>query len=195
MNLNELYAWVRSYVDQGEHTLPDTALKVMVESVEGYLNKELYEHPALFTRISWPVRAGLQNIPLPENLLDLRNVKLGKRKIEQYSIDHEDGADENGGFIHMGDCIRIYPIPAEDTTFTLDVALALPSLTGSIGKNFVSQYHADIYQYGLLAEVAGYLRDPQNQSVWFQEFGKRVAMLKSQGWNSYIGGAPLVHVT
>jgi hypothetical protein len=187
VTLSELRDWVRGYLDQDDVTLPDTALATMTEAVEGYCNRELMKHPRMYARLFWPLGAGKNTLPLPENAVDILGLKLDGVRIEQYPHTLEEQAATYGGFVHMGDCLRIYPVPTANTTYQLDVSLALESLASPANvdaTNWLSRQFADVYQYGVLAEAAGYLRDPSNQQVWRAEFADRVERVRRQGWTS-----------
>jgi hypothetical protein len=188
----QLYAYVRGYLDQDSTTLSDDTLDVLTQAVEGHLNRSLRDHHRMRQRIAWPSKD--DTIPLPETLVQLKQVSVGDTVYQQYPTQQEQEASQNSpSFVSYGNCIKVFPAPTEATTYLLDVILALPSLTDALSDpNWVAEYHADIYQRGLLAEAAGFLRDPQNQATWRQSFETLVEELRLQGWNEGIADAPRV---
>jgi hypothetical protein len=73
----------------------------------------------------------------------------------------------------------------------VEASLALDSLTDPLSDpNWVAKYHSDVYQKGMLAEAAGYLRDGQSEANWKKEFTELVQLLLTQGWDEHLGDAP-----
>jgi hypothetical protein len=145
-------------------------------------------------RIAWPSKD--DTIPLPEKLVQLKKVSVNGTLYRQYPVQQENEAAQCfPSFVSYGNCIKVFPAPTEATTYLLDVILALPSLTDALSDpNWVAEYHADIYQRGLLAESAGYLRDPQSEAVWRQMFAVMVEELRLQGWNEGLADVPRIRL-
>jgi hypothetical protein len=197
MNNSELYDYVRSYLDQDTNTLPDEVMRTMTYAVEGKLNRALVDHPRLRSRQFWITPGGEQRIPLPDRMLQLHTLKQGTTDYTQYPLSLEEKASNSPpSFIVAGDCILVWPTPTDQTTYTMDMSLVLLSIVDPANEakeNWISKYHADVYQVGLLAEAAGFLRDPQSEAVWQQRFASAVEGLRMQGWNETITSIPRVH--
>lgn len=187
MTKDQLYLLIRGYLDQDATTLPDTVLDALTQAVEGYLNRELKDHNRMQRRGSYTVAAGDNVIPLPSQMLQLRTVKLNGVVYQQFPVTMEVEAAEEANqpaCVVMGDCVWLYPAQEESAAYTLDMALVLTSLTETLADpNWVAAYYPDVYQVGLRAEAAGYLRDPENERTWREDFTQRVEVLKTQGWD------------
>lgn len=192
MNFDSLVDLVRSKLDQDENTLPDSIMVSLVESVEGILNRELRDHPRNFTRLAYSINAEQNRVPLPDRMVNVKSFRLNGNIYEQYPHQMEDEAKLNQpSFIHLGDCLEIYPPPSEYSTYYLDGNMVLNSITEELpGENWISKYFSDVYEYGVLAEAAGYLRDTQNEERWKQEFNHRLNSLILVGWNAGITDVP-----
>jgi hypothetical protein len=188
----QLYAYVRGYLDQDSETLSDATLDTLTQAVEGHLNRSLRDHHRMRRRIAWPSKD--DTIPLPTTLTQLKQVSVGDTVYQQYPTQQEQEASQSlPSFVSYGNCIKVFPAPAEATTYLIDAILALPSLTDALSDpNWIAEYHADIYQRGLLAEAAGFLRDPQSEAVWRQMFAGLVEELRLQGWNEGITDGPKI---
>ena len=192
----DLADYIRGYLDQDAVTIPDSAVETFVRSVEGQINRTLREHPRMRVRRSWRLHAGDNVIPVPNDMMQLIAVKRDGVALEQYPPQLEDKASRcTHSFINYGNCIKVWSVPTESVDYGLEMAIAIPSLLNDQFKepNWISQHHNDIYQQGLLAEAAGYLRDPQNQQVWTGAFLQKLEALRMQGWNESIAAGPRVH--
>ena len=100
-----------------------------------------------------------------------------------------------GGYVNFGNCIKIWPVPAVDTTYTVEMAVAIPSLVdlAQLEMNWIARYHAQVYQRGLLAEAAGYLQDKEGYMTWQTLFEASLDKLAGQGWDEEIADAPRIH--
>jgi hypothetical protein len=184
-------------LDQDEVTLTDVLLNAGVAAIEGRMNRALQDHPRMRSRQVWPIQADHNEIPFPTNMIALHAVKKGSTKYTQFPAQLEAKAVARPpSFINYGSSVRIWPIPTEDTDYVLECSLALQSiLNPSPGdSNWVSTYHADIYQTGLMAQALGALRDTQNQAVWDQQFNTMVDELQAQGWNEGVSSGDKIHV-
>jgi hypothetical protein len=184
MNRAALYEYVRGYVDQDNVTLPDAVLDVMVNGVEGELNRALQEHPRMRSRQSWTLQDGDNIIPLPQNLLTLNALKSNGVTYRQRSV--QSSTPTSGrSFVNHGNCLEVYPAASGPTTYTLECALLLPSITGAppADKNWVSENHADLYRAGLLEAVFGFVRDAQSQAAHRQSFMAKLQSLRASGWS------------
>jgi hypothetical protein len=184
---DQLYEVVRGYLDQDSTTLSDTVLDALTQAVEGYLNRELKEHNRMQRRTAYTVAAGGTMIPLPWQMIQLRTVKLNGTVYRQLPVFQEEEAalEQNQPCcIVMGDCVWLYPSQENAAAYTLDMAVALTSLTEELADpNWVATLYPDVYQVGLRAEAAGYLRDPENERAWRQDFASRVDIMKIEGWS------------
>jgi len=185
MNKNELFDYVRTFYDQDAVTLTDETLSTLTYAVEGTLNRRLLQHPRMRVRLAWQVAAGKDRIPLPDDLVDVVDVKLGQTKLRQYPLGLEEQAAKVGSsFINLGNCLQVFPAPAETTTYLIDAVQKLQPLTTSLsGDNWVSRSHADVYQAGMLSQVGGFLRDSAAQAAWDGKFQQLIEELHLQGWN------------
>jgi hypothetical protein len=182
-----LAGYVRGYLDQDENTIPDSTFEVFVRAVEGHLNRALRDHPRMRAVRSWPLQAGDNEIPIPSDMLQLIAVKRNGVALMQYPTTMESTAalSEDGAFVNYGNCIKVWPAPSEAEDVSLEMSIALLSLVdpSQVTENWVSRYHNDIYQQGLLAEAAGYLRDRENQQLWTGIFRASLEDLRLQGWD------------
>ena len=131
MTKTQLYAYVRGYLDQDSTTLSDDTLDVLTQAVEGHLNRRLQEHHRLQKRIAWATNES--SIPLPHSMIQLKQVSVDRVRYEQYPVNQEEKAAAlPPSFVSYGDCIRVWPEPSTVTYYSLDVVLALPSLTDAL---------------------------------------------------------------
>jgi len=193
----DLADYIRDYLDQDAVTIPDSAVEAFVRAVEGQINRVLREHPRMRVRRSWGLRAGDNQIPIPNDMLQLIAVKRDGVALTQYPAHLETKASRcSASFVNFGNCIKVWSVPTEDVDYGLEMAVAIPSLLDEQFKepNWIALYHNDIYQQGLLTEAAGYLRDPQNQQTWKGLFLQGLNELSAQGWNESIAAGPRIHV-
>jgi hypothetical protein len=187
--------YIRAYRDQDANTLPDAACEQFVRAVEGQLSWSLQEHPRMHVRRSYPLGAGDNTIPVPKDMMQLLNVKLNGATLTQYPQNLEEKAIRCGGYVNYGNCIRVWRVPTETTTYTLEMGIAIPSLVDELQleENWVARYHAHVYHKGLLAETAGYLGDQVGYQFWQGLFEGAVQRLAAQGWNESYADAPRIH--
>jgi hypothetical protein len=192
----DLAEYVRGYLDQDDVTIPDSAVETFVRSVEGQIMRLLQGHPRTRVARSWALGAGDNVIPVPKDMAQLHSVKKCGKALTQYPSRQESEMEScGGGFINFGNCIKIWPIPAEPTTISLEMTISVPSLVDSEQKepNWVATHYNDVYQYGVLSEAAGFMRDPQSQQLWSERFLQAVESLRVQGWNEKISSGAKVH--
>lgn len=195
MTKGGLFQYVREFYDQDENTLTDETLATLTQAVEGALNRGLQKHPRMRARLSWLVEGGKNLVPLSEDIIDIKSLKVGRVSYRQYPSALEEKASVcTPSFINRGNCLEMFPVPTQSTTVTLDVTVALPSLvSGTVPyENWVSKMHADVYQAGLLSHVAGFIKDSASQQLWAQRFKELVNQLKLQGWNEAFSDGPRV---
>lgn len=187
--------YVRIYRDQDANTLPDAVCEQFVRAVEGHLNRSLKDHPRMRVRRSYPLGAGDNTIPVPKDMMQLLNVKLNGVTLIQYPQGLEAKAIQCGGYVNYGNCIRVWRVPTETTTYTLEMGIAIPSLVDElqVEENWVARFHADVYHKGLLAEAAGFLQDKEGYQLWKGLFDAAVQELATQGWNESYADAPRIH--
>jgi len=193
----DLADYVRDYLDQDAVTIPDSAVEAFVRAVEGQINRVLREHPRMRVRRSWRLHAGDNRIPIPDDMLQLIAVKRDGVALVQYPPHLESRASQcTAAFVNYGNCLQVWSVPTEDVDYGLEMTITIPSLLDGQFKepNWIALHHNDIYQQGLLAEAAGYLRDPQNQQVWTGLFLQALEALRVQGWNESIAAGPRIHV-
>ena len=193
MNKSDLIAAVRSYMNRP--TLTDDEISMWIATVEGELNTLLRDHPRNLVRASYTQLAGLQNMPIPPDMLQLVRLATGNTVWHQYPVTAVDLAAAAGNaYIERGTCLELYPAPAEDTLFSLDYHAAIKKLDDIYSENWVSTYFPDVYLYGALKEGAVWVKDDQRSQLWAQEFARRVDALSAQGWNQNTGAAPRVRL-
>ena len=182
----ELDAAIRDYLNRPK--LSTATIGIWVSSVEGELNTLLNAHPRSLKRAQYIQVADNPLVPLPVDFLAIKTLMTGDDLYDQLAPDKRLTAQNealNGGFkfILRGDCAEVFPSPVINTTFYLDYYAALTPLNVDNAENWVSKFFPDIYIYGLLKEAALYLKDRDNFSLWQQEWGNRVKVLRLQGWD------------
>lgn len=189
MNRIELVDAIKSYLNRP--TLPSSDVATMIASVEGELNRELREHPRNFRRTSFTQAAGKEILPLPTDLAQLVLLRRGDVELTQYAADNRARAKAEGNaYIARGDCVELFPAPAQDTEYNLDYVAFLRPLQADLDFNWVSTYYSDLYLYGALKEAAVYLKDDGRLALWQGEFLRRLDGVQAQGWNQNWGTAP-----
>ena len=187
MTRDQLLAAVRVYSNRPN--LPLSDFLIMLQTVEGKLNKELRDHPRNIRReaIEMPDDSGL--LPLPDDLARIISVFDDTGTYRQYppSVPPE---DMERGYIQRGDVLQLTPVPAAGAEIGLDYHAYLSSLTNAESENWLSRYHADVYLYACLIEVAVYVKDDARLQAWQQEFLLRLSALKVQGWDQNVASSP-----
>ena len=187
MNKAELVAAVKLYANRPN--LKDEEVDLLIQTVEGELNKELREHPRNVKRasVSMPGADGI--LPLPDDMAGLIRVFDDAGVYDQYPVS---AAPENDyrGYINRGTVLELFPHPEIDATVCADYHAYLDPLVGGTDTNWLSTYHGDVYLYGCLREIAVYVKDDARLQAWREEFDRRLGALKMQGWNQNVAAAP-----
>lgn len=186
MNRTELVDATRSYLNRPQLPAPD--INVMIQAVEGELNRALREHPRNIRRTTFTLSATNNGLlSMPYDLMQLINLRDANGNLEQFPFDARDAAAANGhAYIMRGMVAELFPAPVTDTEYTLDYYAALRPLQGDFDSNWVSTYFADLYLYGVLKEAAVYLKNDQRLALWQQEFLRRLDGVVAEGWNQNI---------
>jgi len=197
MNKAELVAAVKLYANRPN--LEDAEVDLLIQTVEGELNKELREHPRNVRRasISMPGPDGI--LPLPDDLAGLIRVFDDAGVYDQYPVAAAPGTEDcssynDRGYINRGTALELFPHPEAGATVHADYHAYLNPLVGGTDVNWLSTYHGDVYLYGCLREIAVYVKDDARLKAWRGEFNRRLDALKMQGWNQNIAAAPRVRV-
>ena len=195
MNKAELVKAVRLYANRPN--LEDEEVDLLIQTVEGELNKELREHPRNVKRASIPMPGPDGILPLPDDLVGLIRVFDNAGVYEQYPIIAATGTDDCGvsidrGYISRGTVLELFPHPEAGATVYADYHAYLNPLVGGTDINWLSVYHSDVYLYGCLREIAVYVKDDERLKAWRGEFNRRLDALKQQGWNQNIAASPMV---
>ena len=189
MNKAELVKAVRLYANRPN--LENEEVDLLIQTVEGELNKELREHPRNVKRASVPMPGTDGILPLPDDLASLIRVFDDAGVYDQYPISAAPGTDCRG-YINRGMVLELFPHPGAGATVYADYHAYLNPLVGEDDVNWLSIYHSDVYLYGCLREIAVYVKDDARLQAWRGEFDRRVNALKLQGWNQNIAAAPRV---
>jgi len=198
MTRSGILAAVRTYLERPD--MPDTDLLLLMSMVEGELNRALRDHPRSQRRATFTQSAGNDTLSLPTDLAQIVTLRSGTNTVwsmfapTQWASAQDQG--RNGGFVYTahGDCLELFPTPAEDTQFRLDYMAFLHPLGDDVDTNWVSTYFPDLYVYGMLKESAVYLRDDARLVGWQAEFSRRLDGVLAQGWGSLLGAAPRVRL-
>jgi len=188
MTRNELLTAVRSYSNRP--TFPENDFDILLRIVEGYLNKELRDHPRNIKSNTVTLSDNSGIIPLPDDLSQLITVSDDDGIYDQFSPALVP-ADDERGFIQRGMKLQLYPNPGAGARIYLYYHSYLTPLM-AVTSNWVSTYHADVYLYGCLIEVAIFVKDDVHLQTWREEFLRRLDVLKAQGWNQNIASAPRI---
>lgn len=182
MNRGELFTAVADYLNRDN--IPQTSMVTWTQSLEGELNQKLRTHPRMIQRATWTQPAGNAILPLPNDSIQLVLLNSESGSWKQFPLGARDAAKNyNNVFVAYGDCLELFPTPAEAIDFTLIYAAALKPLDSSAATNWVSVFYSDIYLYGLLKEAAVYLKDDDRLAEWNAIFLRRAEQLALQGWD------------
>jgi len=191
MTKGELVSAVRNYLNRPNMSSDDIGLLIGV--VEGELNAELREHPRNVKRSSLAVSTADGILPLPDDVAAVMRVFDDEGRYEQYPLAAE--LEPYGrGYIDRGSVLEVFPHPEVGRTMYLDYHAYLDPLEGDADTNWLSRYHGGVYLYGVLKEAAVYLKDDSRLALWEQVFARRLAVLKSQGWDQNVSVSPSVRV-
>jgi len=191
MTKSELVAAARTYLNRPN--MPTADVSLLIGVIEGEFNKELREHPRNVKRGSLPMPDNLGILPLPDDVAGILRVFDDGGVYEQYPISVELDSDCRG-YLDRGSILEVFPHPEAGHTIYLDYHAYLDPLDGDDDVNWLSRFHGDIYLYGVLKEAAVYVKDDARLVAWRQEFDRRLAELKRQGWNQNIASSPRVRV-
>ena len=192
MNKAELVKAVRLYANRPN--LEDEEVDLLIQTVEGELNKELREHPRNVKRASVPMPENNGILPLPDDLAGLIRVFDDAGIYEQYPISAPPDTEYCRGYINRGMVLELFPHPETGATVYADYHAYLDPLVGSTDINWLSIYHSDVYLYGCLREIAVYVKDDARLKAWRGEFDRRVDALRQQGWNQNFAAASRVRI-
>ena len=193
MNRGEIFSAVRDYANRPN--LSDAALSIMQATAEGEMRTALREHPSNIRRTSMIQPSGNAILPLPFDLAQMILLRDSVGTWQQFPADSRAEAEAVGrSYIMRGDCAELFPTPTADTEFFLDYYGQLPTLSGNTSTNWVSNYHPDLYLYGILREVAVYVKDDAKLPTWGGEFMRRLDGVVGQGWNKNISTAPRIRL-
>ncbi len=182
MNRGELFSAVADYLNRDN--IPASSMATWTASLEGELNQKLRTHPRMMQRATWTQPAGNAILPLPNDSIQLVLLMDEHTSWSQYPIGARDTAkNEWPSFVAYGDCLELFPTPAEAIPFTLVYNGTLRGLDSEAATNWVSVFYSDIYLYGLLKEAAIWLKDDDRLQAWNRIFLQRVEQLMLQGWD------------
>ena len=193
MNRTDLIATVKDYLNRTD--LPDNTVGRWFDVVDGEVNRELVDHPRMVKRATLLAVLGATTIPVPLNLLQMVNLRVGETPLVQFSPGARvQAAATPGAYIVNGACIDLFPPCTEDTAFVMDYAAAIDPLTADNLQNWVSAYAPDVYLYGALREAAIYLKDDARLAVWDGLFRQYLDRTSRSGWGANYSTAPVVRV-
>ena len=197
MNKAELVAAVKLYANRPN--LDDKEVNLLIQTVEGELNKELREHPRNVKRASVPMPENNGILPLPDDMAGLIRVFDDDGVYEQYPVVAAPGTEDcssynDRGYINRGTVLELFPHPETGAIVYADYHAYLDPLVGSTDVNWLSIYHGDVYLYGCLREIAVYVKDDARLKAWRGEFDRRVDALRQQGWNQNFAAASRVRI-
>lgn len=181
MTWDELLAAIRSYLDRPD--LSDDDITAWIRSVEGELNRALSDHARSVRLASFRQPAGEGTLPLPPDVAQLVEVRVGGGALKQYPPTVTPSV---AGFVQYGDCLKLFPPPAEDTLCSLAYHAFLEPITADGDANWVLHYFPDLYLYGALREAAVWLKDGAALGGWAAEFSRRLDGVQAQGWGQNI---------
>jgi len=188
MTRTEVISAVKNYLNRP--AMPDEDVGLLIATLEGELNRELREHPRSEKRASLAMPDTTGILPLPDDIAQLLRVYDAGGNYPRWPIDLPPG--NNRGFLDRGSVLELIPHPAVSQTIYMDYHAYLNPLEGPEDRNWVSNYHSDIYLYGCLKEAAVFLKDDPRLAGWQVEFTRRLESLQLQGWNQNLGVAPKV---
>jgi len=191
MTKSELVAAVKTYLNRPNMSSEDVNLLIGI--IEGEFNKELREHPRNVKRGNLPMPDDTGILPLPDDVAGIIRLFDDGGVYEQYPISVDLDGDCRG-YQDRGSVLEVFPHPETGHTIYLDYHAYLDPLDGDDATNWLSRYHSDIYLYGVLKEASVYVKDDGRLALWRQEFDRRLAELKRQGWNQNIASSPRVRV-
>jgi hypothetical protein len=94
------------------------------------------------------------------------------------------------GYVNRGVALELNLPVSEPATFIIDYFASLCPLLLPTDTNWVARFFADVYVYGLLKELAVYLKDDDRLALWAAAFGERLMSLQAQGWGQNIAATP-----
>jgi len=191
MTKSELVKAVKVYLNRPN--MPTADVSLLIGIIEGEFNKELREHPRNVKRGSLPMPDDTGVLPLPDDVAGIVRLFDDAGIYEQYPVSVALDSISRG-YLDRGSILEVFPHPEAGHTIYLDYHAYLDPLDGDDDTNWLSNYHSDIYLYGVLKEAAVYVKDDPRLAVWRQEFDRRLAGLRSQGWNQNIASSPRVRV-
>ena len=185
MMRTDLIVAVKAFLDRvSEDSLSSATVNTWIDLVTGKLNVKLREHPRMFARKFLAVGEGNCLVPLPDDLLYLRTLRVGRRVLTQIAVTHGDMPKHT--YRMRGDVAELAGPLAENTTFTMDFARALTS------ENWVMDLFPHVYLHGCLVEASEWLRDTPTLAPRKKQFDSDVSDLTRQGWNEQTAVAPRV---
>jgi hypothetical protein len=189
MTRSELFAAVKLYSNRP--VLPDTDIDTLIRTVEGELNRSLREHPRNMVTADYTLTAGSQLLPLPADMMQLLTLRFPRETVwREYTPTSGIIGTTKQGYINRGRQLELNQPVSDNTTFILDYFAALCPITVDNSTNWVLRFFSDVYVYGVLKELAAYLKDDEHLVLWTATFGERLQSLQMQGWGQNIAAAP-----
>ncbi len=183
---SDLVDKARLWLDRGSEL--DQLIPTFILLAEGYLNRVL-RVPDMEATVSPIVTDGL--FQLPEDFLQMRNVRCGGRVLESYSPAELDnvwaGMVGNAyGYAISGRMVRLGPVSG--LPVTMSYWQRIPKLTLSTPSNWLLDRHSDIYLYGSLLSAETYIDNPDRVNQWRGAFEAAVDQLQVAGSKAQFGG-------
>ena len=166
-----------------------------VALAEAKLNRTL-RTPDMETRAATFSITG-EYVALPTGFLEVRSFHLNNATKDVLTYMDPDTQtqyyDTSAGapkfFAIVGTNFRFAPVPNTTTTATLVYYTGLTTVsTGGAAVNWLLTAHPDVYLYGALMEMAGYIVDDPRIPLWGQAYAMAVAQVKSMGARERWGG-------
>ena len=165
----------------------DEDLTLYCDLLEGQIRVPFLEHPRSFRSYQWtiptqddqgvPFEEDTPLVPLPSdcgNLVKLWSDSVAKYEQYPLSINPECGYHDRGLYVHL------FPTPIRGSVIYLDYNAFLRKLQSSVDVNWVSEYFAPVYVYGLLSLACSVEEHPQ-VTQWEQNYRNAVLEVRRQG--------------
>ncbi len=189
---SELVTAVRDYLNRPN--LSATTVGIWITMAEGILNRALREHSRNQVTATFTPAIDSTTIPLPEDMLQLLELRYKDLVLTQYMpTEREVAMEDPAGFIIVGQAIQLSATVTEpDMEYTMDYVAALKPLVYDEDNNWVSRVFPDVYLYATLAEAAVWLKDDARIAAMTTLRDGRLDAVAAEGWGRTISAVPVV---
>ncbi len=192
-NYNELAASVAAWLARDDLT---QRIPSFIALAEAAFNRE-FRVRAMEQRATAPTVAGQQYYAWPEDLLEVRYIRLtGDPPVvltylsPAQFVAREAEAGRPRFWSDIQAALALSPTPSGTSTVEIDYFRRLDLEAGGTDGNWLIRRHPDIYLYGTLMQAEPYLMNDPRAQTWAQLLNAAVEQMNREDWRIKAGVDP-----